>query len=54
MASFWSSPATMKNHPMVATRVNLLPKFFFSWMLDKAEWYNTCLIKDEAVAEMKN
>ncbi len=57
MASYWPTPLAMKNDPVVAARMNDLPKVVFSRTLDKASWKNTRLVKTgmaAAVRQMKN
>ncbi len=54
MASYWPTPDVMKNDPIVAERMNSLPKIVFSRTLDKVEWQNTRLVKDNIEDEIKN
>ena len=47
----------MKNAPFLAERMNNLPKIVFSRKLDRVEWQNTRLVRDnieEEIKEMKN
>ncbi len=53
MASYWPTPDVIKNDPMVAERMNHLSKIVFSRTLDKVEWNNTRLAKDNIEEEMK-
>jgi len=56
MASFWPTPAASQANPVVAKRMNALPKVVFSRTLDKATWRNTTLVRDDpalAVRRMK-
>ncbi len=56
MASYWPTPAAQTNDPAVANLMNTLPKVVFSRTLQKADWNNTRLIKDniaEQVLKMK-
>jgi len=56
MASFWPTPAALQANPVVAERMNVLPKVVFSRTLDKATWRNTTLVRDDpalAVRRMK-
>src|SRR5260221_7204408 len=46
MASYWPTPLAAKNDPVVAERMNNLPKVVFSRTLDKASWQNTKLVKE--------
>jgi len=52
MASYWPTPEAMKSDPLVAVRMNNLPKVVFSRTLDKAEWHNTGLVKDNIEEEI--
>jgi dihydrofolate reductase len=57
MSSFWPTPMAIQNYPIVAERMNNLPKIVFSRTMDKASWNNTKLIKDNMamqVRKMKN
>lgn len=57
MASYWPTPAAAQNDPVVAERMNNLPKVVFSRTLDKASWNNTKLVKSglgSEVRKMKN
>jgi len=53
MLSYWPTPLAMKNDPIVAERMNNLPKVVFSRTLDKPSWNNTKLIKSEMLAEVR-
>jgi dihydrofolate reductase len=53
MASYWPTPAAIKNDPVVAEGMNNLPKVVFSRTMDKATWNNTKLIKEGLVAEIR-
>jgi len=53
MASYWPTPLAMKNDPVVAERMNSLPKVVFSRTLDKASWNNTKLVKGDLAAEIR-
>jgi dihydrofolate reductase len=46
MAQYWPTPAATTNDPVVAGMMNSLPKIVFSRTLDKVEWQNTTLIKE--------
>jgi dihydrofolate reductase len=50
MADYWPTPAALNDDPIVAAKMNVLPKVVFSRTLDKAEWTNTRLVKEDAVA----
>jgi dihydrofolate reductase len=53
MTSYWPTPYAMKNDPIVAERMNNLPKVVFSRTLDKASWNNTKLLKGDLAAEIR-
>lgn len=50
MASYWPTPAAIADDPAVAEKMNTLPKIVFSKTLEKAEWSNTRLVKDDIAA----
>jgi dihydrofolate reductase len=53
MAGFWSTPAAMQSNPVVAERINALPKFVCSTTLEQATWNNTTLLKGDLTAEVR-
>jgi dihydrofolate reductase len=56
MASYWPTPAAVEDDPVVADRMNTIPKIVFSRTLERADWQNTRLVKDgaaESIAELK-
>jgi len=53
MASYWPTPLAIQNDPLVAERINLLPKVVFSRTLDRASWNNTRLVKDNLATEIR-
>jgi dihydrofolate reductase len=53
MASYWPTPHASQNAPLVAERMNNLPKVVFSRTLDKASWSNTKLVKGDMAAEVR-
>jgi dihydrofolate reductase len=53
MASFWPSPMALQSMPVVAERMNNLPKVVFSRTLGKAEWNNTQIVKGDIAAEVR-
>ena len=53
MTGYWPTPLAIQNDPIVAERMNNLPKVVFSRTLDKASWNNTKLVKDGMAAEMR-
>lgn len=52
MASYWPSSYAIENNPVVAERMNHLPKIVFSRTLDKASWNNLTLVKDDPASEV--
>jgi dihydrofolate reductase len=52
MASYWPTPAAQSN-PIIAERMNSLPKVVFSKTLDKASWSNTRLVKGDLATEVR-
>ncbi len=56
MANYWPTEIAKENDPAVAELMNSLPKIVFSKTLDKAEWDNTRLVKEnipEEVSKLK-
>ena len=53
MASYWPTPAALKQFPDVAEGMNNLPKVVFSRTMDKATWKNTKLVKSDPAAEVR-
>jgi dihydrofolate reductase len=53
MANYWSSPIAMQSNPVVADRMNALPKIVFSRTLRDAPWRNTTLVKGDLPAEVR-
>ena len=53
MASFWPTPNALEMFPVVAGRMNSLPKVVFSRTLDKATWNNTTLVKGDLATEVR-
>ena len=53
MASFWPTPAAREMAPLVADRMNNLPKVVFSRTLETASWSNTKLVKTDIAGEVR-
>ena len=53
MKSYWPTPEAMKNDPVVAEKMNSLPKVVFSRTLDKADWNNTTLVKGDLATHVR-
>jgi dihydrofolate reductase len=53
MASYWPTPLAIQNDPIVAMRMNDLPKVVFSRSMDNASWSNTKLVKGDIATEVR-
>ena len=53
MASYWPTPIAIKNDPIVAGRMNSMPKTVFSRTLDKVSWNNTKLVNGDLASEIR-
>jgi dihydrofolate reductase len=53
MASYWPTPMAQARNPVVAERMNSLPKVVFSRTLDHAGWKNTRVAKGEPAGEIR-
>jgi len=53
MASFWPTVQATQTMPMVAERMNDLPKVVFSRTLKQASWKNTTLVKDDLATAVR-
>jgi dihydrofolate reductase len=56
MVAFWPTPEAAKQMPEVAKGMNEAPKFVFSRTLDKVNWSNSTLLKEDpakAIARIK-
>ena len=53
MESYWPTPEALKNDPVVAKGMNAAQKIVFSRTLEKADWNNTRLVKDDMLAEVR-
>jgi dihydrofolate reductase len=51
MAGYWSTPAAVEDDPVVASKMNSIPKFVASRSLDKVDWKNSRLIKGDIPEE---
>ena len=52
MASYWPTEFAIRDDPIVAGLMNNLPKIVFSKTLEKAEWSNSRLIKENVPEEV--
>lgn len=53
MAGYWPTQEAIKNDPVVAAGMNKAEKVVFSRTLDKVDWNNTRLVKDDLLAEVR-
>ena len=53
MNSYWPTPIAAQNSPIVAERMNSMPKVVFSRTMASASWNNTKLVKDGLVTEVR-
>ena len=54
MESYWPTPNALNDDPEIAGLMNSLPKIVISKTLEKAEWNNTRIIKDNLQEEILN
>jgi len=52
MASYWPTQFAKENDPIVADKMNTVPKIVFSKTLEKAEWDNSRLVKEHIAEEV--
>jgi dihydrofolate reductase len=52
MAGFWPTQFAIENDPIVAGKMNSIPKIVVSTTLEKAEWNNTRLVKEHVADEV--
>lgn len=53
MAGYWPTPMALEQNPAVAAGMNRSEKIVFSRTLQKAEWANTRVVKDDLVEEIR-
>jgi dihydrofolate reductase len=53
MASYWPTPMASQNDPVVARRMNEMPKIVFSRTLDRVSWANTRLVRGGVAEEVR-
>jgi dihydrofolate reductase len=53
MASYWPTPEAKQNDPVVTDAMNSIAKIVVSRTLDKAEWNNSRLVKDNVAEEIR-
>lgn len=52
MVGYWPTAFAIEDDPVIAEKMNNLPKIVFSKTLDKVNWQNTRLIKENIVDEL--
>jgi dihydrofolate reductase len=52
MAGYWPTPEAIVNDPIIAERMNNLPKIVFSKTLAAVTWQNTRLVAENAAEEI--
>jgi dihydrofolate reductase len=53
MAGYWPTPEAIKNDPIVARGMNSATKIVFSRTLNKVDWNNTRLVKNDMPSEIR-
>jgi dihydrofolate reductase len=53
MVSYWPTPEALQNEPIIAERMNNLPKFVLSRTLSKSSWNNTQFLNGDIVSEVR-
>lgn len=52
MAGYWPSEEARRDEPVIAAKMNEVPKFVFSRTLDKVAWTNSRLVRENAAEGM--
>ena len=52
MAGYWPTPHAIENDPVIASKMNALPKLVFSRKLDHVGWNNARLVKTNPAGEL--
>jgi dihydrofolate reductase len=52
MAAYWPTPAAAEDDPRITARMNSISKLVVSRTLDKPDWENTRVIKDDVAEEL--
>jgi len=53
MIQYWPTPLAAKHDPVVAERMNAMPKIVFSRTLKNADWQNTRLVAGDIAREIR-
>lgn len=51
-ADYWPTPSAYKENPIIAPMMNELPKIVFSSTLNRAEWNNSMVVKENIAEEI--
>ncbi len=54
MTSYWPTPSATRDSPIIAEKMNALPKIVFSRTLEKVGWNNSRLIKENIAEEISS
>ena len=54
MVSWWPTPQAMETMPVVAERMNNLPKVVFSRTMERTTWNNTHIVRDDIAAAVRS
>ena len=52
MAAYWTTPYAITDDPIIAEQMNAIPKIVFSRTLEKAEWNDTRVVKEDPAGEI--
>src|SRR5215813_2951666 len=53
MASYWPTVSAIEDDPVIAGKMNSLPKIVFSRTLEMANWENSRLVKENIEGEVR-
>ncbi len=54
MANYWPTPSATRDDPIIAEKMNAMPKIVFSRTLEKVGWNNSRLIKENIAEEISS
>ncbi len=54
MANYWPTPSATRDDPIIAKKMNAMPKIVFSRTLEKVGWNNSRLIKENIAEEISS
>ena len=52
MAAYWPTAAAREDDPRISERMNSFPKVVVSRTLDRADWANTAIVRDDVAGEL--